>query len=245
MRAFPDGLRTCMNPRTPYSLAERTLAFAVHVLTASGVAFGLLALLAAHERRFSAMFLWLGIALIVDGIDGPLARRLQVREVLPHWSGDILDLVVDYLNYVMVPSYALVVSGLIPPLWNCAAGAVIAITGALYFADLRMKTDDSYFRGFPACWNIVVFYLFLLKPPPVIVASTVAVFCALTFVPVAFLHPLRVRSLRWLTMLLLGAWTVLALLALGYELTPPAYAVIALGVIGLYFLAAGFLRTRP
>lgn len=234
-----------MNPRAPYSLAERTLAFAVHVLTASGVAFGLLALLAAHERRFSTMFLWLGVALIVDGIDGPLARRLQVREVLPHWSGDILDLVVDYLNYVMVPAYALVVSGLIPPLWNYAAGAVIAITGALYFADLRMKTDDSYFRGFPACWNIVVFYLFLLKPSPVIVAYTVAVFCALTFVPVAFLHPLRVRSLRWLTMILLGAWAVFALLALGYDLAPPAYAVIALGVIGLYFLAAGFLRTRP
>lgn len=233
-----------MNPRSPYGLAERMQAFAVHVLTASGVVFGLLAILAAHERRFSAMFLWLGIALIVDGIDGPLARRLRVREVLPHWSGDILDLVVDYLNYVMVPAYALSVSGLMPPLWSYAASAAIAMTGALYFADLRMKTADAYFRGFPACWNLVVFYLFLLKPSPAISAAAVAVFCALTFVPVAFLHPLRVKRLRWLTMILLGAWAVFALLALGYDLAPPAYAVIALGVIGLYFLAAGFLRTR-
>ncbi|MBX3522127.1 MAG: CDP-alcohol phosphatidyltransferase family protein [Xanthobacteraceae bacterium] len=233
-----------MDPRSPYGLAERMQAFAVHVLTASGVAFGLLALLAAHERRFSAMFLWLGIALIVDGIDGPLARRLRVREVLPHWSGDILDLVVDYLNYVMVPAYALLVSGLMPPLWSYAASAAIAMTGALYFADLRMKTADSYFRGFPACWNLVVFYLFLLKPSPAISAAAVAVFCALTFVPATFLHPLRVKRLRWLTMILLSAWAVFALLALGHDLAPPAYAVIALGVIGLYFLAAGFLRTR-
>lgn len=234
-----------MKSRSPYSLTERMQAFAVHVLTASGVAFGLLALLAAHERRFSAMFLWLGIALIVDGIDGPLARRLRVREVLPHWSGDILDLVVDYLNYVMVPAYALVVSGLIPPLWSYAASAAITVTGALYFADLRMKTEESYFRGFPACWNLVVFYLFLLKPSPMIAAAAVAVFSALTFAPVAFLHPLRVRRLRGLNLMLLGAWAVFALISLMYELAPPAYAVIALGVIGLYFLAAGFLRTRP
>lgn len=234
-----------MEDSPEYGRAVRLQAFGVHVLTASGVAFGLLALLAAHEQRFSAMFLWLGIALIVDGIDGPLARRLQVKEALPQWSGEILDLVVDYLNYVMVPAYALVVSGLIPAPWSYAVGAAIVMTGALYFADLRMKTEDSYFRGFPACWNLVVFYLFLLKPSPAISVAAVAVFSVLTFVPVAFLHPLRVKRLRWLTMMLLGAWTVFALLALGYDLAPPAYAVIALGVIGLYFLAAGFLRTRP
>jgi phosphatidylcholine synthase len=228
--------------RAPISV--RAKAFAVHVLTASGVAFGLLALLAAHERRFTAMFLWLGIALFVDGIDGPLARYLKVKEVLPHWSGEVLDLVVDYLNYVMVPAYALVVSALIPAPWSLMAGGTIVVTGALYFADLRMKTEDAWFRGFPAAWNVVVFYLFVMKPSPEIVLAVVAALGILTFVPIPFLHPLRVRRLRWLTLLLLVIWVAMAAITFAYDLSPPPYATIALVVIGLYFLAAGIFRTR-
>lgn len=231
-------------PEHEYSAASRAGAFAVHLLTASGVAFGLLALIAAHERRFAAMFLWLGIALVVDGIDGPLARRFRVKEILPHWSGDVLDLVVDYLNYVMVPAYALVLSGLIPAPLSHAAGVAIAITGALYFADIRMKTDDAYFRGFPAVWNVVVFYLLLVKPSPEIAAAAVAVFCGLTFAPLPFLHPFRVRRLRPLTLVLLAAWAALALTAVAYDLSPPRYVLAALLMIGLYFLAAGLFRIR-
>lgn len=233
-----------MTSEPKYSAAERARAFAVHLLTASGVAFGLLALIAAHERRFAEMFTWLGVALIVDGIDGPLARRFRAKEVLPNWSGDVLDLVVDYLNYVMVPAYALVLSGLIPSPLSLVAGAAIAVTGALYFADTRMKTEDSYFRGFPAVWNVVVFYLLLLRPAPEIALAVVAVFCCLTFVPLPFLHPFRVRRLRRFTLALLAAWTVLALAAVAYDLSPPRYVLAALLVIGFYFLAAGLFRIR-
>jgi phosphatidylcholine synthase len=228
----------------PAPISARAKAFAVHILTASGVAFGLLALLAAHERRFTAMFLWLGIALLVDGIDGPLARYFKIKEVLPYWSGEVLDLVVDYLNYVMVPAYALVLSGLIPAPWSLAAGSVMAVTGALYFADLRMKTDDAYFRGFPAIWNVVVFYGFVMKPSPELALAVVALLSIATFVPIPFLHPLRVRRLRWFTLLLLGAWVATAAVVLAYDLSPPPYAIVALMLIAFYFLAAGFLRTR-
>ncbi len=190
------------------------------------------------------MFLWLGIALAVDGVDGPLARYLKVKDVLPHWSGEVLDLVVDYLNYVMVPAYALVLSGLIPMPWAYAGGMAIAVTGALYFADLRMKTEDAYFRGFPAVWNVVVFYIFVVKPAPEISMVAVALLCAFTFVPIPFLHPVRVRRLRWLSLALLTIWIVLAGFALAYDLSPPGYVTAALLVIALYFLAAGFLRTR-
>jgi phosphatidylcholine synthase len=233
-----------MPPAQQYSVVQRSGAFAVHVLTASGVAFGLLALMAAHERRFTAMFLWLGIALFVDGIDGPLARRLRVKEVLPHWSGDTLDLVVDYLNYVMVPAYALVLSGLIPAPLSYIAGAAIAVTSALYFADTRMKTEDSFFRGFPAAWNVVAFYLLIGRPSAELTFGVVVVLCVLTFIPVPFLHPLRVERLRYLTLAVLAAWVALAATALAYDLSPPSAVWLALLLIAVYFLGAGLFRTR-
>ena len=117
------------------------------------------------------MFLCLGVALIVDGIDGTMARRVRVAELLPRWSGDVLDLVVDFVTYVFVPAYAIAAGGLLPDLLALPAGIVIVVTGALYFADREMKTADNYFRGFPALWNVVAFYLFLLRPPPWLAAA--------------------------------------------------------------------------
>ena len=112
------------------------------------------------------MFVWLGIALFIDGVDGTFARRLRVADVLPRWSGDVLDLVVDILNYVFVPAYALAASGLLPRPLAIPLGILIVVTGSLYFADRLMKTSDYYFRGFPALWNVAAFYLFLLRPAP-------------------------------------------------------------------------------
>lgn len=233
-----------MSPPPQFSAASRAGAFAVHLLTASGVGLGLLALLAAHERRFATMFFWLGLALIVDGIDGPLARRYRIKEVLPAWSGDILDLTVDYLNYVIVPAYALVLSGLIAEPLSHAAGIAIAVTSALYFADLRMKTADAYFRGFPAAWNVVVFYLLLFTPAPELTIGVVVLLCIMTFVPVPFLHPFRVTRLRPLTLVCLAGWSALALTAVAYDLSPPRAVMVALLVLAVYFIGAGLIRIR-
>ena len=110
----------------------------------------------------------------VDAIDGPLARAANVAEVWPSWSGDTLDLVVDYTTYVFVPAYAVAAGGLMPDALALPAAAAIAITGTLYFANREMKTPDNFFRGFPAVWNLVVFYLLLLRPTPVMAAATIA-----------------------------------------------------------------------
>lgn len=232
-----------MKPEEKAHRAERIQAFAVHLLTASGVVFGLAALLAAHRMQFTEMFLWLGVALFVDALDGPLARTLRVKERLPDWSGETLDLVVDYLNYAMIPAYALVLSGQINTPLSYAAGAGIAMTSALYFADTRMKTGDAYFRGFPAVWNAVVFYLLVFKPGSTISFAVVTLLCVLTFVPFPFLHPVRVMRMRWLTLPLLAGWAGFAGAALAYDLSPPGYVLAGLAMIGLYFLGAGALRT--
>src|SRR5579875_3971832 len=132
------------------------------------------------------MFLCLGLALIVDGLDGPLARLFDVAEKLPRWSGERLDLVVDFATYVFVPAYAIAGSGLLPHALALVAGVVICISGALYFADREMKTDDHCFRGFPAVWNVAAFYLYLLEPPPWLAALAVFVLAGMSFVPLRF-----------------------------------------------------------
>ncbi len=186
-------------------------AFAIHVLTASGAALAFLALILATGGQWSAMFICLGLALIVDGIDGPLARAFNVAEVLPRWSGATLDIVVDFVTYVFVPAYAIAGSGLLPPALALPAGIIIVVTGAIYFADRDMKTADNFFRGFPVLWNLAAFYLDVLQPSEWVAAAIVAALAILTFAPIKFLHPLRVQRLRRLNIGLLVLWAALAL----------------------------------
>jgi phosphatidylcholine synthase len=219
-------------------------AFAVHVFTACGAACALLALVAAVGADWTRMFLWLGVALIVDGVDGTLARRLRVAELLPRWSGDVLDFVVDFTTYVFVPAYAIAAGGVLPASVALALGLIVTVTGALYFADRQMKTTDSYFRGFPALWNIVAFYLFLLKPAPWLGALAVAALAVATFAPIYFVHPVRVPRWRLLNLAMLVLWAVLAAWALMQNLSPPAWAATALAAIAVYFVIVGLLRRR-
>ena len=221
---------------------KTALAFSVHIFTATGAALGLLALLAASKADWPLMFMLLGVALVVDGVDGTFARRLDVAKRLPRWSGETLDLVVDFVTYVLVPAYALVVGNLLPQSLAVPLGIAIVVTSALYFADRRMKTKDNYFRGFPAVWNVPAFYLFLLRPDPWIAAATIALLAVLTFVPVPFLHPFRVVRLRMLNIALLAAWSVLAFVALIRDMMPGPWIAGALCVIAVYFLGAGILR---
>jgi phosphatidylcholine synthase len=214
-------------------------AFLVHVFTASGVALGFAALLAAVAQRWTLMFCILGVALLIDGIDGALARRFRVAELLPRWSGDVLDLVVDFVTYVFVPAYAIATSGLLPQPLAVPAGIVIVVTAALYFADREMKTSDNYFRGFPALWNAVAFYVFVLKPAPWLAALAVAILAVLTFMPFKFVHPFRVVRLRALTVAALALWCALGGYALVHDLDPGPWTAAGLVVTGLYFVALG------
>lgn len=192
----------------------RAAAFSVHVFTALGAGIALIAQLEAVREHWAAMFGWLGLALIVDGIDGPIARRLDVGRLHPNWSGDVLDLVVDFVTYVFVPAYAITAGGLLLPLAAPLLGVGIVVSSALYFADRRMKSADNHFRGFPALWNAVAFYLFLLRWPPALSSLAVAMLIIATFIPFHVLHPVRVARWRRLTLSLIAVWAVLALYVL-------------------------------
>jgi phosphatidylcholine synthase len=226
----------------PNTRTTQVAAFAVHALTASGTAIAFGALIAAVMGEFTVMFALLGVALIVDGVDGYLARRLRVAHVLPRWSGETLDHVVDYLTYVFVPAYALASGAILPQPLAIPAAMVILVSSAIYFADKLMKTDDGYFRGFPALWNLATFYLFLIQPPPFFALAVVALLVILTFAPVYFVHPLRAKRWPAVNLLLLAVWAALALVALVYHLAPPPAYVAGLLLIGIYFITVGLAR---
>ena len=220
-------------------------AWAVHAFTASGAVLAFLAWRAVQAGDFRLALLYLGIALVVDGVDGTLARFAGVRERAPGIDGTILDLVVDYLTYVFVPAIMIYRAGLIAPPFDSIAVAAILLSSLYTFARTDMKTEDNFFRGFPALWNIVAFYLVLMPPGPVLSAILIGVFAALTFAPIHFVHPVRVRAYRpWLAVLT-PVWGI-ASLALLWPDWSAAWTQLwqVLSLAGaLSLLAIGGLRT--
>jgi phosphatidylcholine synthase len=178
------------------------LAWLVHGLTAAGAVLAFLALTAIQEENWTLALAWLLAALALDGVDGSLARWAHVKTLAPRIDGATLDLIIDYLNYVFVPTVLIVRAGLVPAnLAPFLAGAILI--SALYnFTRTDLKTEDNYFRGFPALWNVVAFYLFIARPDGAIAAGVILLFAVLTFAPVHFVHPFRVRDYgRWLPLL--------------------------------------------
>lgn len=217
-------------------------ALAVHLLTATGAVFAMLAMLAAVDEKWSLMFLWLVVAFFVDGIDGPLARRYDVKKNSPIFDGVLLDLIIDYLTYVFVPAYALFKSGLLPGWTGWFAIIIITFTSAMYFADSRMKTKDYSFSGFPGCWNMVVLVLFALQPNFWVSVSFVALLAAAMFVPVRFVHPMRTQRWRIITIPMALGWTFFAGWAAWVDFHPESWAHYGLIITSVYLLAAGAIQ---
>jgi phosphatidylcholine synthase len=177
-------------------------AWLVHCFTASGAVLAFLALMAIERSDWGMALFWLLLALVVDGIDGSFARWARVKEQAPRIDGDTMDLVIDYLNYVFVPTVLIVRAELVPAAYAPVFAGLILVSALYNFTRRDLKTADNYFRGFPALWNLVAFYLFLGRPGVEVGAVTVILFAALTFAPVHFVHPFRVRDYgRWLPLL--------------------------------------------
>ncbi len=223
-----------MTDFTPDKDAPEPALFLIHILTASGAPIALVALLAGARGDWAGMFAWLGLALVVDGIDGPLARRFNIAERLPRWSGASLDFVIDYATYVFLPAFALSASGMLTSPWNWICGGLIVFTGALYFADNGMKTPDGSFKGFPAGWNMVIFGLMALSPSQNFTIGFVIFCCLLTFLPIKFVHPVRVKRWRGLTLAVTVVWFVAAADAVMNGMSSTGHASWILTAASLY-----------
>ncbi|WP_368856612.1 phosphatidylcholine synthase [Chelativorans sp. ZYF759] len=224
----------------------QTRAFSVHLLTASGSFLAFLSLVAAAEQQWTAMFLWLGLALFVDGVDGPIARKLQVKEVLPRWSGELLDNIIDYVTYVLIPAFALYQSGFMGAGLSFLSAAIIVVSSAIYYADTGMKTKENFFKGFPVVWNMVVFTLFVTQPGEWVAFAVVLVCAVLTFAPVNFLHPVRVKRLRAVNLAVFFVWCGLSIVALLQGLQSGWLVQAGIALTGIYLFCIGaVMQWRP
>lgn len=227
-------------------------AWAVHAFTASGIVLGFLALLAILQGDKFGAFIWLGLALFVDGIDGTLARRAKVSELTPQFDGATLDNVIDYFNYTAVPALMIYWFDFVPPAFEIPATCAIMAVSLYTFANIGVKSHDYYFVGFPALWNMAVLYFHILQTGPWLNLAVIIACCILTFVPWKYVHPFRVRDWRRITvpMTVLWAATSFRLVLvdpareLAIEASPPIFWLWVLA--SLYFVILSIWRTfRP
>ena len=224
-------------------MTKRFNALSVHFFTATGTVFAMLALLAAVEEKWSTMFVWLVVAFVVDGLDGPLARKFDVKSNAPEYDGVIMDMIVDYLTYIFIPAYALFKHPDLLPGWTgWIVILVIIFASTLYMADTRMKTKDFSFSGFPACWNMLVLVLFALKPHYWAILAIVVVLAIAMFTTLKFVHPIRTERWRSVSLPTALAWTMFAGWAAWVDFDPQSWAHWGLVATSLYLISAGILQ---
>jgi len=217
----------------------------VHLLTASSAPAGLLALRATVHGDAATAFLWMTYTLIVDSVDGTLARAVRVKEVIPWVDGSRLDDVVDYFTYVIVPAFFLLQMNLLPPGWALPIVALVTIASGYGFSQTTAKTADHFFTGFPSYWNIVAFYLYALGWSPAVNAAWVIAFAIGVFVPIGYVYPSRTTTLRWLTVTLGSLWGVILIYALLNLATVPRPLIVAsLAFPAYYFALSLYLHAR-
>ncbi len=223
-------------------MTKEMRALAVHLFTATGAVLAMLAMLAAVEEKWSLMFLWLVVAFVVDGFDGPLARHYHVKKYAAQFDGVLLDLIIDYLTYVFIPAFALFKSGLMDGWTGWVAIIVITFASAMYFADTRMKTKDNSFSGFPGCWNMVVLVIFALQPNFWVSLGLVTVLAITMFIPLKFIHPVRTQRWQPWNLSIALAWTFFAGWAAWVDFHPESWAHLGLIVTSIYLISAGILQ---
>ncbi len=194
-----------LNPESEaHSAGARAAAWAVHIFTASGAVVGLLALVAAAAGDFRTSALWMLLALAIDGVDGTMARKARVKEVVPGIDGRRLDDIIDYLNYVMVPIAFLWWVGAVDS-WIVAAAPILA--SGYGFSQADAKTEDHFFVGFPSYWNVVAVYVWAFDIGVGVTAAMLLLLAAAVFVPLKYVYPSRMGGLFWTTNVGAGVWT--------------------------------------
>jgi phosphatidylcholine synthase len=233
--------------QVPKAWQQRAPAAAVHVFTACGIVCALLATQATLAAAYEMAFFWLGVALFIDGIDGTFARRFRVWETLPRFSGEQLDHVVDYVTYVFVPALMLLQASYIQGPSGLVLASLICLSSLYHFSDTQSKADDNCFVGFPAIWNIVALYIFALPMPSWMVTGLILACVALTFVPLKWVHPMRVKRLWPVTAIAVLAWTIAASVAIHRGFPATGWVQVTMIAVAIYGVALSLAwgRAKP
>lgn len=225
------------------SHASRCKAWSVHALTASGVLLGVMALLALIDDNPVACLLWLGAAMMVDGFDGTLARKYEVKTILPHFDGSTLDMVIDYLTWAFIPALFIYYFIDLPTGFSLLAVFTILLSSMFCFCNTNMKSQDNYFVGFPAAWNIAAAYFYILDLPPWLTIAAILFLAILTVTKMKFLHPFRVRKFMPLNIAVTLLWCVCATALILSSPEQAAWALVGLAITSCYFVGMCVWRT--
>lgn len=219
------------------------MGLTIHAITASGAIAGLLGLQAVMGGHIRAALLWLIACQILDGVDGPIARKIDVVTHAPHIDGHILDLVVDFVACVIVPVAFMYRMDLVPAGWESWIAALIVFTSALWFARSDQETSDNWFNGFPATWNIVIPTFLILDTSRGLAVAISIVLSALQLTSIKFPHLMRVKALRPVTLTI----AIIYLFALTYLSATypdgPRWAYVVLMIAPIYIAVIVVWRT--
>lgn len=224
--------------------AQRLAAWGVHAFTLSGLLFATLAMLALIEGEIAMMWLWLGIAMAVDSVDGTMARRAEVKRHAPRFDGGTVDIVVDYLTWTFIPALFMYLhlpwgDGPLPVVLM----VLVLVSSMFCYANEDWKSADGYFVGFPAAWNIVAVALHVLQTGAAVNVAVTLVLAVLTLVPTHYTHPFRVRRLMAVNILAITAWTVSAGWLVAVHPVQPTWLFVVFWATGAWFVATCLWRT--
>lgn len=231
-------------PTTASTPCQKAMAWGAHAFTLTGVLWAILAAIALSEGRILDMWLWLGVALIVDAVDGSIARAVHVRDHAPSFDGTALDLVVDYLTWTFLPAifmYVYIPLGSKPI--AIATVAVICISSMFCYCNVAMKTPDHYFMGFPAAWNVVAVIMWIFQTGPVFNVIASLVLSILTLAPITFVHPFRVGRLRFPNIIAALTWVATTAVLTALVPVRPLWLTTLWWICGLWILTVSAVRT--
>ena len=213
------------------------LAWLVHLYTALGVVVAFIAVLSIEQGDFRTAFFLMALAVGLDATDGTLARAARVKDLIPWFDGEMLDSIVDYFNYVIVPCLFLFRANILPPDDALGLAMLPLLASAYGFCHKSAKTADHFFLGFPSYWNVVVFYMFVLQFPLWVNAFLVIALSALVFAPIKFIYPSRSPRFRLQTNALGGLWAAVIFYAIYRLPDPPLALVFASLIFPAYYTA--------
>jgi phosphatidylcholine synthase len=215
----------------------------VHLFTSIGAVLGLSTLSAIHRQHFVLAFWLMMGAVIVDAVDGLLARKAMTKVAAPRIDGALLDNIIDYVNFVMAPAFFMVESNLLPENWRFVVASIVVLVSAYQFTQIDAKTTDHFFKGFPSYWNIAIFYLFICDTTPRTNVAILLILAVLVFVPIKYVYPSRLEYLSpnpWIRRLMMAASIVWGVSTAGllwlYPDTSPVLMTLSVSYIALYGL---------
>lgn len=223
-------------------------AWSVHLFTATGAIWGVLGIIAIFEQNWRMLIIWMIVAMLVDGFDGMLARWANVKKYADGIDGALLDNILDYLNYVVVPALFIIKSPeILPQGFQYPVAFVILLTSAYQFTQVDAKTDESneyFFKGFPCYWNVVALYMLVMQLNPWINLAFLVSFNILIFVPVKYVYPTRSAYLKKVTLAFSYLYGAVGIWGLVQYPNSPKWVAWASFIYVAYYAVLSFLPKR-